>query len=60
MPWPEVDGWRAALTAELAAAPSVLPEQPDRERVEEFLVGVRQENLPPCGGPRDEPREPAR
>ncbi|MEV5502031.1 nucleotidyltransferase domain-containing protein [Nonomuraea fuscirosea] len=51
VPWPEVDAWRAALAAELAATPSVLPERPDRERVEEFLVGVRRENLPSSGRP---------
>ncbi|MFI6922666.1 DNA polymerase beta superfamily protein [Nonomuraea spiralis] len=45
VPWAEVDAWRAELTAELAAAPTVLPERPDRERVEDFLVGVRKENL---------------
>ncbi len=46
LPWAEVDAWRAALSAELSAAPSVLPESPDRERVEEFLVAVRAEHLP--------------
>lgn len=45
VPWAEVDGWRAALSAELAATPSVLPAEPDRARVEEFLIGVRKENL---------------
>ncbi|GGS64266.1 nucleotidyltransferase [Nonomuraea spiralis] len=45
VPWAEVDAWRAELTAELAAAPTVLPERPDRERVEDFLVGVRKEHL---------------
>ncbi|WP_241564045.1 nucleotidyltransferase domain-containing protein [Nonomuraea polychroma] len=45
MPWAEVDAWRAALSAELAATPSVLPATPDRERVEEFLIDVRKENL---------------
>ncbi|MFG1705673.1 DNA polymerase beta superfamily protein [Nonomuraea sp. M3C6] len=45
LPWAEVDAWRAALSAELAASPSVLPAQPDRDRVEDFLVGVRKENL---------------
>ncbi|MGP4098855.1 nucleotidyltransferase domain-containing protein [Nonomuraea sp. KM90] len=56
VPWGEVDAWRAALSAELAAEPSVLPELPDRERVEEFLVGVRVENLPsPVPGPAGAP-----
>ncbi|TMR36636.1 nucleotidyltransferase [Nonomuraea zeae] len=43
--WAEVVAWQAALSAELAASPSVLPERPDRDRVEDFLVGVRKENL---------------
>ncbi|MGN9844043.1 nucleotidyltransferase domain-containing protein [Nonomuraea sp. H19] len=45
LPWAEVDAWRAALSAELAATPSVLPERPDRDRVEDFLIDVRKENL---------------
>ncbi|GAA3658846.1 nucleotidyltransferase domain-containing protein [Nonomuraea antimicrobica] len=45
VPWDEVQRWRAALSAELAAAPSVLPELPERGRVEEFLIGVREEHL---------------
>ncbi|GAA3600579.1 nucleotidyltransferase domain-containing protein [Nonomuraea rosea] len=45
LPWAEVDAWRTALAAELAASPSVLPARPDRERVEEFLMSVREENL---------------
>jgi predicted nucleotidyltransferase len=45
VPWAEVDTWRAELAAELAATRGVLPAEPDRERVEEFLVGVRKENL---------------
>ncbi|WP_235854393.1 nucleotidyltransferase domain-containing protein [Nonomuraea aridisoli] len=45
VPWAEVEAWRAALSAELAAAPSVLPPLPDRDRVDDFLVGVREEFL---------------
>lgn len=45
MPWAEVDAWRARLAAELASPVSVLPERPDREAVEAFLVDVRRENL---------------
>ncbi|MEV4357741.1 nucleotidyltransferase domain-containing protein [Nonomuraea sp. NPDC049625] len=45
VPWAEVDAWRTELAAEVGEAGSVLPERPDRERVEEFLVGVRKENL---------------
>lgn len=41
----EVDAWRRALTAELAAADSVLPAVPDRAKVEDFLVGVRRDHL---------------
>jgi predicted nucleotidyltransferase len=45
LPWAEVDAWRASLAAELAGTPTVLPGRPDRERVEDFLVGVRREHL---------------
>lgn len=45
MPWAEVAAWRARLAAELASPVSVLPERPDREAVEAFLVDVRRENL---------------
>ncbi|MEV0594906.1 nucleotidyltransferase domain-containing protein [Nonomuraea cavernae] len=43
--WAEVDAWRRTLTAELAAADSVLPAVPDRAKVEDFLVGVRRDHL---------------
>jgi uncharacterized protein len=45
VPWERVDAWRAELTAEMAAVPSVLPPSPDRGAVEEFLADVRRENL---------------
>ncbi|SDM03030.1 hypothetical protein SAMN05421874_13615 [Nonomuraea maritima] len=45
VPWAEVDAWRESLSAELAAAANTLPPLPDRDRVEEFLVGVRKEHL---------------
>ncbi|NUS04482.1 MAG: nucleotidyltransferase [Nonomuraea sp.] len=45
LPWAEVDAWRAELAAELARTPAVLPERPDRDRVEDFLIGVRKEHL---------------
>ncbi|MFF4615674.1 nucleotidyltransferase domain-containing protein [Nonomuraea jabiensis] len=45
VPWAAVEAWRAELAGEVGAAGSVLPERPDRERVEEFLVGVRKEHL---------------
>jgi uncharacterized protein len=46
VPWESVTAWKDALSAELAGVPSVLPEVPDRVRVEEFLVDVRTEHLP--------------
>ncbi|GAA2211580.1 nucleotidyltransferase domain-containing protein [Nonomuraea monospora] len=45
VPWDALLAWRAALSAELAAEPGALPPEPDRGRVEEFLVRVRKENL---------------
>lgn len=41
--WPEVEAWmtRLAEEAERAALTSPLPAEPDRRRVEDFLVGVR-------------------
>ncbi|MGW7484906.1 nucleotidyltransferase domain-containing protein [Nonomuraea muscovyensis] len=45
VPWAEVTAWQAALRTELAAAGSVLPEAPDRGRVEEFLIDVRRAHL---------------
>jgi predicted nucleotidyltransferase len=45
MPWAEVDAWRAALVAELTGARGVLPDAPDRGRVESFLVDVRRGHL---------------
>jgi hypothetical protein len=43
LPWEEILAWRASLTADLdaALAGSALPAEPDRARVEEFLVSVR-------------------
>ncbi|MFE7857557.1 DNA polymerase beta superfamily protein [Streptomyces sp. NPDC057403] len=43
VPWPEVESWmcRLADEAEEAAHRSPLPEEPDRRRVEDFLVRVR-------------------
>ncbi|MDN3355071.1 nucleotidyltransferase domain-containing protein [Actinomadura sp. DC4] len=47
VPWPEVDAWRASLTRDMdaALATSGLPEEPDRTRVEEFLVSVRRQGV---------------
>ena len=41
--WPEIDAWRAELTAgmDAALARSPLPAEPDRATIEEFLVSVR-------------------
>jgi predicted nucleotidyltransferase len=41
--WAEIDAWRESLTREMdaALAGSGLPGEPDRTRVEEFLVSVR-------------------
>jgi uncharacterized protein len=43
VPWAEVDAWRQRLTHELddAADAGALPAEPDRARVEDFLVAVR-------------------
>ncbi|ALV36612.1 nucleotidyltransferase domain-containing protein [Streptomyces sp. CdTB01] len=43
VPWPEVESWmgRLADEAEEEAHRSPLPEEPDRRRVEDFLVRVR-------------------
>ncbi|WP_101789351.1 nucleotidyltransferase domain-containing protein [Nonomuraea indica] len=45
LPWAEVAAWQAALRAEVAASGSVLPDAPDRARVEDFLVDVRRAHL---------------
>jgi predicted nucleotidyltransferase len=43
VPWTEIEVWRQAPTRDLDAAVerSVLPAEPDRARVEDFLVSVR-------------------
>jgi predicted nucleotidyltransferase len=43
--WAEVAAWRAELTTDLAEAPSVLPEAPDRESVDKYLMAVRRAHL---------------
>ncbi|WP_240196837.1 DNA polymerase beta superfamily protein [Nonomuraea lactucae] len=45
VPWAEVDAWRTSLSADLAGGPGVLPDVPDRERVEGFLMDVRKGHL---------------
>ncbi|MEV4222720.1 nucleotidyltransferase domain-containing protein [Nonomuraea sp. NPDC049725] len=45
VPWERVDAWRAELAADLAGAPSVLPDRPDRAAVEAFLIDVRRDHL---------------
>jgi hypothetical protein len=43
VPWAEIEAWRESLTRDLGTAVerSALPAEPDRARVEEFLVSVR-------------------
>ena len=43
MPWDEIDAWRLALHREFdtALAESCLPERPDYERANAFLVKAR-------------------
>ncbi|MFD0688850.1 nucleotidyltransferase domain-containing protein [Actinomadura fibrosa] len=45
--WDEIDAWRRALTADMEAAldRSPLPPEPDRARVEDYLVSVRRRSL---------------
>ncbi|WP_245623124.1 nucleotidyltransferase domain-containing protein [Spirillospora albida] len=45
--WDAIDAWRAALTADLdeALARSPLPPEPDRDRVEDLLVSIRERSL---------------
>lgn len=45
--WDEIDAWRAALTADMdeALARSPLPPEPDRDRVEDVLVSIRERSL---------------
>lgn len=47
VPWERVAAWTAELLADLAdaAAGTRLPEQPDRDTVDGFLVAVRERNL---------------
>ncbi|MFC7219334.1 DNA polymerase beta superfamily protein [Streptomyces polyrhachis] len=47
VPWPRITAWRAELTAALDAAlpASPLPEEPDGERVQAWLVSVRSRGL---------------
>ncbi|MFG2781880.1 DNA polymerase beta superfamily protein [Streptomyces prunicolor] len=43
LPWPEVESWMTRLATETdeAATHTPLPAEPDRRRVEDFLIGVR-------------------
>lgn len=47
MPWDGIDRWRADLTAAMgkALAASPLPPEPDRARVEEWLISVRRRGV---------------
>lgn len=55
VPWAEVESWmgRLADEADEAAHRSPLPEEPDRRRVEDFLVRVRRASALQAG-PYDE------
>ena len=44
-PWDEALAWARRLGTELAEAQGPLPEEPDRERVEDWLVSVRRRML---------------
>jgi hypothetical protein len=43
VPWPQVESWMTRLAAETdeTATRTPLPEEPDRRRVEDFLIRVR-------------------
>ncbi|MCT9935089.1 nucleotidyltransferase domain-containing protein [Planotetraspora sp. A-T 1434] len=43
--WPEVRRWRDELAAQIAEVGSVLPERPDRDTVEDFLITARRSSL---------------
>lgn len=47
VPWAEIDAWRESLSRDLDAAlpGSALPPEPDRARVESFLVSVRRRGV---------------
>ncbi|GID29415.1 nucleotidyltransferase domain-containing protein [Paractinoplanes brasiliensis] len=47
VPWEQVAAWAAELLADLAdaAAGTRLPQQPDRDAVDDFLIAVRERNL---------------
>ncbi|GGY01272.1 nucleotidyltransferase [Streptomyces minutiscleroticus] len=53
VPWPEAESWMARLAAqtEEAAARSPLPPEPDRARVEDFVVRVRRASALREAGP---------
>ncbi|MFD9703953.1 DNA polymerase beta superfamily protein [Lentzea sp. NPDC059081] len=45
MPWDDAVAWAHRLGAEIVAAEGPLPEEPDRDRVEDWLVSVRRRSL---------------
>jgi hypothetical protein len=47
LPWPEVAAWQERLSADLLAAlaASPLPDEPDRERVDNWLISVRRRSV---------------
>ncbi|MFI2212624.1 DNA polymerase beta superfamily protein [Streptomyces sp. NPDC020141] len=60
--WAEAESWiaRAAAEADDATLRTPLPAEPDRARVEDFLVRVRRASAAREPGPRDESRPAAR
>lgn len=62
LPWGEIESWRASLAGDMEAAleRSPLPGEPDRDRVERFLVSVRRRYVPVPGRPAPGPASPRR
>ena len=52
VPWPEVESWMTRLATETdeAATHTPLPAEPDRRRVEDFLIGVRRASTDALAG----------
>lgn len=52
VPWPEVESWMTRLATETAEAATrtPLPPEPDRRRVEDFLIGVRRASIDVLAG----------
>jgi hypothetical protein len=52
VPWPEVESWMTRLATETdeAATRTPLPTEPDRRRVEDFLIRVRRASTDALAG----------